>query len=346
MTIQLEHSAVLRAARTRGYRRRRVIVSGLAAAVATAFIVTLCVGDTVFSPMEAVRVMLGQSVPGAGFTIGELRLPRALNATLIGLAFGLSGTIFQTLLRNVLASPDVIGVTAGASASAVVGITVLGASGAVISLIALIGALVATGLMYALSSRGGLAGYRLILIGIGVAALLQAVVSYALTRSSMGQVQQVIVWLTGSLNNSLWNQVPWLVISLAVLIPVALWLAGPLGMLQLGDDVAAGLGLRVERTRVAIIVVAVALAAVATAAAGPVAFVALLSGPIARRLCRAPGAALGASALVGALVVLVSDYLGQHLLGIPFPVGVVTGVIGAPFLLWILATSNKKGTRA
>ncbi len=331
---------ILKRARRIGLRRRRGVTIILASAVVIAFIVTICIGDTVFSPVDALRVMGGESVPGATFTIGELRLPRAINATLVGIAFGISGTIFQTLLRNVLASPDVIGVTAGASASAVIGITVIGASGAIISAIALVGALAAAGVMYALASRGGLSGYRLVLIGIGIAALLQAVVSFALTRSSLGEVQQVLVWLTGSLNRSLWNQVPAIAIALGILVPAALLLSRPLSTLQLGDDSAAGLGLAVERSRLGLIGVAVALAAVATAAAGPVAFVALLSGPIAKRLTRSTDAAMVAAALVGALVVLVSDYLGQHLLGTRFPVGVVTGVVGAPYLLWILATSN------
>jgi iron complex transport system permease protein len=326
--------------------RPRWVATGLAAGVLAAVIVTLCVGDTVFSPLEALRVISGGFVPGATFTIGELRLPRAICASLVGIAFGLSGTIFQTLLRNVLASPDVIGITAGASASAVVAVAVIGASGAVVSLVALAGALAAAAVMYALASRGGLSGYRLILIGIGVAALLQAVVSYVLTRSSIGEVQDALVWLTGSLNRSLWNQVPALAGSLLVLLPAVALLSRPLGILQLGDEAAAGLGVRVGRSRLALILVAVALAAVATAAAGPVAFVALLSGPIAKRLTRSPGASLLASALVGALVVLVADFAGQHLLGTRFPVGVVTGVIGAPYLLWMLARSNRKGSYA
>jgi iron complex transport system permease protein len=326
--------------------RARWVATALAIGVVAAVTVTLCVGDTVFSPLEALRVISGQFVPGAAFTIGELRLPRAICAVLIGVAFGLSGTIFQTLLRNVLASPDVIGVTAGASASAVVAVAVIGASGAVVSVIALVGALSAAAVMYLLASRGGLSGYRLILIGIGVAALLQAVVSYVLTRSSIGEVQDALVWLTGSLNRSLWNQVPALAGSLLVLVPAVVLLSRPLRILQLGDETAAALGVRVGRSRLALILVAVALAAVATAAAGPVAFVALLSGPIARRLTRSPGAALLASALVGALVVLVADFAGQHLLGTRFPVGVVTGVIGAPVLLWMLARSNKRGIDA
>jgi len=326
--------------------RPRWVAAALVVGVLAAVTITLCIGDTVFSPLEVLRVISGRFVPGAAFTIGELRLPRAICAALVGVAFGLSGTIFQTLLRNVLASPDVIGVTAGASASAVVAVAVIGASGAVVSLIALVGSLTAAAVMYALASRGGLSGYRLILIGIGVAALLQAVVSYVLTRSSIGEVQDALVWLTGSLNRSLWNQVPALAGSLLVLVPAVVLLSRPLGILQFGDEAAAGLGVRVGRSRLALILVAVALAAVATAAAGPVAFVALLSGPIAKRLTRSPGASLLASALVGALVVLTADFVGQHLLGTRFPVGVVTGVIGAPYLLWMLARSNRKGSYA
>ncbi|HEY0260131.1 MAG TPA: iron chelate uptake ABC transporter family permease subunit [Lacisediminihabitans sp.] len=338
--------SALRGARAIGLHRRRITVGALVLLVAALFALTLCIGTTITPPSEVLRVLTGQFVPGAGFAVGELRLPRAIDALLVGLAFGMSGTIFQTMLRNVLASPDVIGVSAGASASAVIGITVFGASGLAVSGVAVAGALLTAGAMYLLAYRGGLSGYRLVLIGIGVAALLQALVSFVLTRSSVSEAQDVLVWLTGSLNRSLWNQVPGLTVSLLVLVPAALLLSRSLGALQLGDDAAAGLGLRVERSRLALILVAVALAAVATAAAGPVAFVALLAGPIARRVTRASDAALVPSALVGAVIVLAADFAGQHLLGTRFPVGVVTGAIGAPYLLWMLALSNRKGTGA
>lgn len=327
-------------------RRRRIVLCVLVIGVLLMVVLSLCIGDSAVSPVDVMRVILGQQVPGASFTVGELRLPRTINAALVGVAFGLSGTLFQTLLRNVLASPDVIGVTAGASASAVVGIALIGATGALVSVFALVGALVTASLMYLLAYRRGVSGYRLVLIGIGVAAMLQAVISFVLTRASMGEVQDVLVWLTGSLNRSLWNQVPGLTIGLVVLLPATMLVSRRLDALQLGDEVATGLGVRVERSRLAIILVAVALAAVATAAAGPIAFVALLAGPVAKRLTRAPGAALVPAALVGALVVLVSDFVGQHLLGTRFPVGVVTGAIGAPYLLWLLAVSNRGGASA
>jgi iron complex transport system permease protein len=326
--------------------RRRTVTSVLLALVLAAIATSLCVGDSFVSMPNVVKVLTGHFVPGASFVINELRLPRVINAALVGVAFGISGTVFQTLLRNVLASPDVIGVTAGASASAVFAITILGASGALISGLALTGALIAAGGMYALAYRGGLSGYRLVLIGLGIAALLQAVVAYLLTRATMTDVQSSLIWLTGSLNSSLWNQVPMLAGSIIVLVPLALLLARPLSVLQLGDDSASGLGVSTEKTRLALILVAVALAAVATAAAGPVGFVALLSGPLAKRLTKAPGGALIPSALVGALIVLVSDFAGQHLLGVRLPVGIVTGAIGAPYLLFLLATSNKRGANA
>ena len=326
--------------------RRRTVTTILFVLVLAMALASLGVGDSLIPVPKIFSVLTGHFVPGASFVIGELRLPRVINAALVGVAFGISGTIFQTLLRNILASPDVIGVTAGASASAVFAITIFGASGAIVSGLALVGALIAAGGMYALAYRGGLSGYRLVLIGIGVAALLQAVVAYLLTKATLTDVQSSLVWLTGSLNSSLWNQVPMLAGSLVILVPLALFLARPLGVLQLGDDSASGLGVGTERTRLSLILVAVALAAVATAAAGPVGFVALLSGPLAKTLTRASGGAIIPSALVGALIVLVADFAGQHLLGVRLPVGIVTGAIGAPYLLFLLATSNRRGANA
>jgi iron complex transport system permease protein len=282
----------------------------------------------------------------------ENKLPHAVIGTMIGVAFGLAGALFQTMLRNPLASPDVIGISSGASAAAVVAIVVLGASGATVSGAALAGALAVAVLIYAISSgrnrgpgRGNAAGNRLVLAGVGIAAALQAVVSFLMTRADIRTATDALVWLNGSLNSANWDRAGVLFLALAVLVPAVMFLAGPLRILELGDDAAAGLGLRVAGTRLALVVIAVSLAAVATAAAGPVAFVAFLAGPIARRFTGKPG--LPASALVGALVVLAADYFAANLApllldGTVLPVGVVTGALGAPFLLWLLVTANRK----
>ncbi|WP_051083612.1 FecCD family ABC transporter permease [Arthrobacter sp. 135MFCol5.1] len=294
----------------------------------------------------------GPKIPGASFIVMENKLPHAVVGTMIGVAFGLAGALFQTMLRNPLASPDVIGISSGASAAAVVAIVVFGASGATVSGAALAGALAVAVLIHAISSgrnrgpgRGNAAGNRLVLAGVGIAAALQAVVSFLMTRADIRTAADALVWLNGSLNSANWDRAGVLFLALAVLVPAVVFLAGPLRILELGDDAAAGLGLRVAGTRLALVVIAVSLAAVATAAAGPVAFVAFLAGPIARRFTGKSG--LPASALVGALIVLAADYFAANLApllldGTVLPVGVVTGALGAPFLLWLLVTANRK----
>ncbi|WP_457951077.1 FecCD family ABC transporter permease [Pseudarthrobacter sp. alpha12b] len=297
----------------------------------------------------------GARIPGASFIVMENKLPRAVIGTLIGIAFGLAGALFQTMLRNPLASPDVIGISSGASAAAVVAIVVFGASGAAVSGGALAGALAVAALIYTISSggavrgsgRGNSAGNRLVLAGVGIAAALQAVVSFLMTRADIRTAADALVWLNGSLNSANWARAGILFLALVVLVPAVGLIAGPLRILELGDDAAAALGVRVNAARLALVVIAVSLAAVATAAAGPVSFVAFLAGPIARRF--AGKASLPASAMVGALIVLAADYAAANLApllldGTVLPVGVVTGALGAPFLLWLLVTANRKET--
>ncbi|PSL38290.1 iron complex transport system permease protein [Labedella gwakjiensis] len=333
----------LRAARRQRGRRRAVVMGALAIALLIVFLVTLSVGNTFYSPIEVVRVILGEQVPGASFTVGTLRLPRAITGLLAGIAFGLAGVTFQTMLRNALASPDVIGITSGASAAAVFAITVLGLGGAGVSVLAVVCGLATALVIYLLAYRNGLSGARLILIGIGVGAMLDSVVSYLLLKSNAFEVQAALRWLTGSLNSAFWDGVPPLAISLLVLLPAILLLTRRLTAMQLGDDSATALGVRVDRTRLLLVVVAVALAGVATATTGPIAFVAFLSGPIASRLVGGGRSLLIPAGLVGGLLVLTADLLGQFAFDTSFPVGVVTGAIGAPYLLYLLIRSNRSG---
>lgn len=335
-------AVVARGRRARAHRWRTVVVV-LAVAVLAVAVLALCVGERSYSPAEVLRVLLGEQVPGASFNVGVLRAPRVLTGVLVGLAFGMGGVVFQTMLRNALASPDIIGVSAGSSAAAVVGITMLGLSGPSLTAVAVVAGLGVAGAIYALSWRSGVQGARLVLVGIAVGAMLDSVIGYALTRAGVYDASEALRWLTGSLNSAFWPGVPPLAGALAVLLPALLVLGRRLTALQLGDDAAAGLGVPPDRSRLWLLLVAVAAIAVATSAAGPVAFVAFLSGPIAHRLLRGTGSLLAPSALVGALLVLVGDLVGQHLLAHRFPVGVVTGVLGAPYLLWLLARANRSG---
>lgn len=333
----------------------------LAAAVVVLFAASILLGSYTVTIPDFFRILTahltgGEKIPGASFIVMESKLPRAVIGTMIGVAFGLSGGLFQTMLRNPLASPDVIGISYGASAAAVTAIVVFGATGAAVSGAALVGALAVAALIYGISRSGSLgagagaggssaAGNRLILAGVGIASALGAVVNFLLTRTDIRTAADALVWLNGSLNSASWDRAGVLALAILALVPATTLLAGPLRILELGDDTAAGLGIRVDRTRLGVVLTAVALAAVATAAAGPVAFVAFLAGPIARRFTRK--ASLPASALVGALIVLAADYFAANLApllldGTALPVGVVTGALGAPFLLWLLVTANRK----
>src|SRR5690606_15506917 len=247
------------------------------------------------------------------------------------------------MLRNPLASPDIIGITEGASAAAVVGIVVFAADGPVVGMLALGGALITAVAIYLLANRGGFAGTRLILIGIGVAAMLQSVVSYVLSRAPQWDIQTAMQWLTGSLNNASWERIAPLAIAMLIILPVLLFQTRSLGMLRLGDDSAAGLGVRVDATRMLFIIGAVALLAFATAATGPIAFVAFMAGPIAARITGPGAALLVASALVGAVLVLAGDLLGPVALGCGYPGGACAGLLGAPYLIHLLIRTNRSG---
>ncbi|MGO1452907.1 MAG: FecCD family ABC transporter permease [Brevibacterium yomogidense] len=329
--------------RTRRARRWTTTVAVLAFLVVTAFLAGLMIGQTFYPIGDVVRVVLGEQVPGASFTVGRLRLPRAVLALVVGLCFGLGGATFQTMLRNPLASPDIIGISSGASAAAVFGIVTLGLGSTGVSVLAISAGLGVALLIYVLAYRGGAAGMRLILVGIGIAAMLNALTNWELSRAAQWDLQEAMRWLTGSLNGADWDQVVPALIALVILAPVLLTRSRDLATTQLGDDTAEALGVRVSRTRFVLIVAAVGLIAFSTAAAGPVAFVAFLSGPIAARIVGAGASPLVPAALVGALLVLVADLVGQFGLGTRFPVGVITGVLGAPYLIYLIIRTNRTG---
>jgi len=336
-------TAAVARARSAGRARATTVSAALAVAGAVAFAVSVSAGDFPIPLVDVVPAIFGYGNADSDFIVRTLRLPRALTAVLVGAAFGLSGAIFQSLARNPLASPDIIGITAGASAAAVFMIVAVGAGGATVAVGAFGGALATAVAIYLLAYRRGVSSHRLVLVGIGVGAVLASVTSYLLTRAEVFDAQRATVWLTGSLNGRGWEHVRPVGLAMMVLFPAVVALARPLRALQLGDDAAKGLGVGVERCRAALVVAGVGLAAVATASAGPVAFVAFVAAPIARRLVKAP-LTLVPAALSGAVLVLVADLVGRRAFApTELPVGIITGVIGAPYLLWLLARSNRVG---
>lgn len=319
--------------------RRTVLVAGLIALAAlAAAIAGLMLGDYPLSAADVVRTLLGAGDPGASFVVETLRLPRVVCALLVGGALGIAGAIFQSITRNPLGSPDIIGFTYGSAAGAVLLIVVFGATQTAVALGSIAAGLLAALAVYALAYRGGVQGYRLVLVGIGVGLMLQSVTDYLLTHGRLQDAQQAAAWIAGSLNGRGWAQATPLAIGMAVLVPVALLLSRPLKMLELGDDAASALGVPVERTRLTLALVAVGLTALATSAAGPIAFVALAAPQIARRLTRASGPGLVSAALMGALLMQAADLLAQRLLAPQqLPVGVMTAALGGLYLAWLMA---------
>lgn len=336
------------AVRRRLARRYGLVVLGLTLLSLAVVSLSMSIGDYPLPLADVVRALLspftGNVDSANDFIVLGVRLPRVMAGLLSGAAFGLSGVIFQTILRNPLASPDIVGITTGASAAAVLAIIIFKWSGLGVSLMACGGAVFTALLIYGLAWRNGVTPYRLVLIGIGMAALAGAVVSYLFTRARIMEVQEALSWLTGSLNGSTFEGLAPLAIALLVLAPLAALLSRSLRTLQMGDDAATALGTRVEFSRLGLILVAVLLAAFATAAVGPVSFVAFIAGPIARRLLGPSGNALLPAALVGGLVTNAADFVAQHMLGRnQLPVGVVTGALGAVFLIYLLAAAHRSG---
>lgn len=337
-------AGLVRSVRRRLFRRTLIVCIGLAAALLVIFCAAMIVGDYPLNLKELFFALTGRGTGATNFIVYDLRLPRVVTGMLVGLCFGISGAIFQTMIRNPLATPDIIGISSGAGAAAVFAILTLGLSGIAVSAFAFGGALAVAAAIYLLAYRGGMSSYRFVLIGIGIAAMMMAAIDYQMTRAEVQQAQLALVWLTGSLNDATTSGMSTLIMLAVVLIPATLiagvWLSG----LQLGDDTATAIGFAVQRSRLLLILLGVALAAIATAAAGPVGFVAFVSGPIARRLTRAAGPGLIPAGLVGAVVVSAADFAGQHLLPVQLPVGILTAVIGAPYLIFLLIRTNRLGT--
>ncbi|MGR3603307.1 MAG: FecCD family ABC transporter permease [Heliomarina sp.] len=324
-------------------RSRSRVVTTICGAVLAGFAVTLCLGQSLTPPIDVLRVLAGSDVPGASFTVGTLRLPRALVSILAGMSFGLGGVVVQTMLRNPLASPDIIGISTGASAAAVFAIVMLGWSGVAVSVVAVLAGLGVALLIYMLAWRDGVTGTRLILVGIGLSAMLESFIAYVLSRAPSWSLQDALRWLTGSVNGATLGQAFPVLASLTVFGSLLLTRQRAIEAMRLGDDSAIALGVPVARDRAIVILSAVGLIAVATAVSGPIAFVAFLSGPIALRIIGSGKSPFVAAALIGALLVLIGDYVGQHLLPGRYPVGVVTGALGAPYLIYLIARSNKSG---
>lgn len=287
----------------------------------------------------------------AGFGTGDtdervivhVRLPRVLAALFVGAALGLSGLVFQSISRNALGSPDVIGFTTGAATGALAQIIVFGHGSVPVALAAVGGGVFTAIVVYLLAARGGVvAGPRLILVGIGVGSILAALNSLMLVKGHLDNAISANLWLAGSLDARTWGHVLPVLIGTVALLPLILLSARRLSLIEMGDDLARQLGIVVERTRLIMVFCAVVLAALATGATGPIAFIALAAAPLARRVTKATHLPVIAAAAMGSCLLLAADLITQSLpTGIVVPIGRMTGVVGGVYLLWLLTRSRR-----
>ena len=322
----------------------------LIVAVFVLFCVSIGVGDFPISPWRVFEII----VTGAGERIENLvvfdwRMPRTVTAIVVGAALGLSGALTQSVTRNALASPDILGITTGASAMAVTVIVLGGgtATGVVgwlagvgIPLAALGGGLV----IWLLAYQRGMDPFRLVLSGIIISALLMAYINFLMTRADLRDAATAQLWLSGSLNAADWTKAAPVMIAVLIGAPLFAWIAFQLMASILGPDIARSLGQNVTGVQIALLVFSVALAAMAVAAAGPIGFVAFVSPQIAQRLCGRSTPPLMAAALFGACLLVAADIITQTLMPVELPVGLLTSAVGGIFLIYLLVQNNRRAS--
>ena len=299
-------------------------------------------GDYKLAPEKVIPALMGEGKQIA-VTFAQQRAARIVAALLVGAALGLSGAIFQVISGNALGSPDIIGFTNGAATGALLQIIVFNSGPVEVALGAVVGGLATSVLVWLLTRRTGLHGFRLVLVGIGVGSTLAAFNALLVVRASLTQAQTAASWLAGSLNDITWERTYALLGLLLVVTPLLLMLVRPLGAIRFGDQVASGLGVSVNAYRVAALFIGVLLVSLATATTGPIAFVALAAPHIAKTLARSGGVGFTSAALMGALMVLGSDLIGRFAVpGRIIQVGVVTGAIGGLYLIYLIYLERKK----
>jgi iron complex transport system permease protein len=308
-------------------------------------VTSLGMGEMAISPVDVLRALWGSGSDQHVLVVQTFRLPRILVGLLVGAALGAAGAIMQGLIRNPLASPDILGVTGGASVAAVAFIIYLQALSIWwLPAFAFTGAMLVTLFLYGLAWKQGVTPFRLVLVGIGVKAAAAALTTMLVVTSPIYLTQRAMIWLTGSIYGSSWNDVmliaPWVL----VLLGMAFAGVRQMNLLQLGDDVAVGAGLSVQMQRLFLLFLCAALTGSAVAVGGTIGFVALLAPHIARQLVgRSFGGVLPVSAITGSLIVLVADLAGRILFSpLDIPVGVFTSAVGAPFFLYLLYRSRNR----
>ncbi|WP_250125262.1 iron ABC transporter permease [Chroococcidiopsis sp. CCMEE 29] len=328
-------------------RRAPAVILTLLLVTLTAMVISVGQGEYPIPPLDVLKTILGLEIdnPDYYFIVNTLRLPRTLVAYLVGVGLGISGTILQGITRNPLADPGIIGINAGASLAAVTLIVLLPSVPLfALPLSAFGGALVVALLIYLLAWDKGSSPLRLILVGVGLDAIATALITLMITFGEINSVSQALVWLAGSVYGRSWEHVvsllPWLI----VLVPLAFMMAKQLNTLNLGDDVARGLGSSVEWQRGLLLLTSVALAGASVATAGTIVFVGLIAPHLGRQLVGPTHEGLiPTAAMMGGMIVVLADLLGRMLFApIELPCGVITAALGAPYFLYLLVRNRKR----
>lgn len=301
-------------------------------------------GSAQITPTEALSALFGQGDDYTTMVVLEWRAPRILLAILLGACLALSGAIFQNLTGNPLGSPDVIGFQTGSYTGALIVMLILGGGSAATMIGALAGGVATAFLVFFLSThRGAVRGVRLIIVGIAVSAMLASVNVWILLTATVEDAIMASLWGAGNLSGSSWATLSVAFFGSIVFIFGAMALSRPMRLMQIGMPFATALGQRVRLVQIAAIVIGVGLTALATATVGPISFIALAAPQIARRIVRSDGLALGPTAAVGALLLLLADVVAQRIHpDSPLPVGIVTVSIGGLYFLWLLLREGKK----
>lgn len=334
---------ILKQGRDKRERRYLIVLAILVFLIIILSILMLAIGSINYPLSDVIKVLLGQNIEKVSFAINNVRLPRMIAGIFSGICFGVAGSVFQTMLRNPLANPNIIGITSGSSAGAVFCILILQASNSIVFLVSIISGLLTTIIIYFLAVISKFSIKKIILIGIGMQAMLSSLISYFLLIGAENDLATAIRWMSGSLNGLQIERLIPLIVSVIIFLPIILIFSKSLSILELGEETAKSLGVNTNIVRLILIICSVILVAVATGTTGPIAFVAFLSGPISKRLVGNGKSSVLASALFGIVLVLSADLIGQFAFDTRFPVGVITGILGAPYLIFLLIRMNKKG---
>lgn len=322
-----------------------VTVFGLMMIAFVLFVISTGMGEMAISPLAVVQVFFGGGSEMERLVIQSFRLPRIIVALMVGISLAVAGGLLQGMIRNPLASPDILGITGGASV-AVVGFlayfsddnNALTVSIEWMPVSAFAGAAIVAFLVYFLSWKNGVSPVRLVLIGIGISAMMQALTTLMMIMGPIYRASQANIWITGTVHGSTWGNVAVLVPWTLILVVIAFVLARSVNVQELGEDIATGVGGSVQRQRFALLLVSTALVASSVAFAGGIGFVGLMAPHMARRLVgSAFGALLPVSALIGGILVMVADLIGRTMFSpLEIPAGVFTASIGAPYFIYLL----------